>query len=322
MTVSPRRSSREAPPGGKDAFAIYLEQIGSHPLLTKDDEARLGRVIKDGLTAERLLATTRRDGHAVDAHAEAALLDAAARGRRAQEQFIAANLRLVVSVARRYEGTGVAVVDLVQEGNLGLIHAVEKFDFAKGFKFSTYAMWWIRQAISRGIANQGRAVRLPVGVVEELRTVRRAIDEAQAFGRTPTVDELAAATGFGPERVDDLLRADTAMDSLDRTIGEGDDGVLADVVGGSDDDAIDAVVDAVAQRDVVERLLRVLEPRERRLLALRYGLDGRPHNLDEIATSFGLTRERVRQIEARVRSKLRHPSLEVSVEARAMVFED
>ena len=293
----------------QDAVGAYLEAIGRHDLLTKEDEARLGRLVMDGLAAlervdsnERLSAKQRRK-----------LNDAIADGQRARDQFVVANLRLVVSIARRYQSTGLPLGDLIQLGNLGLMHAVEKFDFRKGFKFSTYATWWIRQAITRGYADTARQIRLPAHAEDTFRLVARVSDDLEArLGRTPTDDEIAEASGVDADRVREVRRFPTRMASVDAPIGDGDsdDLLLGDTIADEEMPFADDIANRDARVHVVKTMLGVLDDRERRIVELRYGLDGGgPRDLAEVGKEIGVTRERVRQIEARVLSKLRHPSM-------------
>ena len=293
----------------QDAVGAYLEAIGRHDLLTKEDEARLGRLVMDGLTAleridsnEKLSAKQRRK-----------LNEAIAEGQRARDQFVVANLRLVVSIARRYQSTGLPLGDLIQLGNLGLMHAVEKFDFRKGFKFSTYATWWIRQAITRGYADTARQIRLPAHAEDTFRLVARVSDDLEArLGRSPTDEEIAEASGVDADRVREVRRFPTRMASVDAPIGDGDsdDLLLGDTIADDELPFADDIANRDARVHVVKTMLGVLDDRERRIVELRYGLDGGgPRDLAEVGKAIGVTRERVRQIEARVLSKLRHPSM-------------
>jgi RNA polymerase sigma factor (sigma-70 family) len=305
MATRNRKRSTEQ----QDAVGAYLESIGRHDLLTKDDEARLGRLVMDGLaglerleSGDRLTPTQRRDAH-----------EAIAAGQRARDEFVVANLRLVVSIARRYQSTGLPLGDLIQLGNLGLLHAVEKFDFRKGFKFSTYATWWIRQAITRGYADTARLIRLPAHAEDTYRLVARTSDDLEArLGRQATDAEVAEASGVDASRVGDVRRFPTRMASVDAPIGDGDsdDLLLGDTIADEDSTFADEIANRDARTHVVQTMLDILDDRERRIVELRYGLDGGgPRDLAEVGKEIGVTRERVRQIEARVLSKLRHPSM-------------
>jgi RNA polymerase sigma factor (sigma-70 family) len=292
----------------EDLVRLYLHDIGKYDLLTKEAEARLAQVIDAGrlargqLTgAEEMSPSRQRD-----------LRRLVRCGEEATAVFVQANLRLVVSVAKRYQAAEMPLLDLVQEGNLGLIHAVEKFDWRKGFKFSTYATWWIRQAITRGIANSGRTVRLPVHAGDLLNRTMRARGRLEGqLGRRPTIPELAADLGVDEERVTDILRHAAEPLSLSEPLRDDGDADLGDVIA---DRAAVSPFDAAAVvllSDQVRKMLVGLDEREREILRLRFGLDGgRRHTLDEVGEVFSLTRERIRQIEARAMSKLRHPTLE------------
>ncbi|MEX2503888.1 MAG: sigma-70 family RNA polymerase sigma factor [Egicoccus sp.] len=288
-----------------DGVRQYLNAIGRVALLTAEEEVDLakryhaGVAAKQALTAPDLPPATR-----------ARLRRMTADGARAQERLVTANLRLVVSVARRYLGRGLSLLELVQEGNLGLMRGVEKFDHTKGYKFSTYATWWIRQALTRGTANKARAVRLPVHVHELVAKVRRTEFELlQVFGREPTDAEVADDLGLTIERLRELRLAGREITSLDRSIGEDSDATLGDLV--PDEDAEDPeriATDGMARREVV-LALEGLHERERGVLELRYGLLGEePRTLEEIGALYGVTRERIRQIEKKTLAKLRHPS--------------
>jgi RNA polymerase primary sigma factor len=303
----------------RDALSRYLDEIGSIALLDKAAEQRLGRLVKDGIAAELCLARAREP---LDAGVRRELEATIRRGAEAQQEFVEANLRLVVSVARRYErASGLPLGDLVQEGNLGLLRAVQKFDWEKGYKFSTYATWWIRQAITRGVSNAGRSIRIPVGVGDELRTLRRVVEAYEARGLgNPTVEQLAAETGLSPRHVGELLRVPGAVGSLDERLADGEDVTRSEFVADLSGQPVDAGLEDRLRRSVVEELLAALDARERRLLVLRHGLDGgEPRTYEQIGTVLGLTRERVRQIDARIASKLRHPSTAIGAAARELL---
>jgi RNA polymerase nonessential primary-like sigma factor len=281
---------------------VYLNGIGRTALLTAAQEVELAKGIEAGVFAQHMLDTDELDGTS-RAELRQLVLD----GHLAKNHLLEANLRLVVSLAKRYTGRGMPLLDLIQEGNLGLIRAVEKFDYTKGFKFSTYATWWIRQAITRGMADQGRTIRLPVHLVEQVNKLARIKrDLHQQLGREATHDELANEVGLTPEKVADLL--DHARDpvSLDMPVGAEEDAPLGDFIeDGEATDAESAVISGLLHDDL-RRVLATLDEREQSVIRLRYGLDdGQPHTLDQIGKRFGLSRERVRQIEREVMSKLR-----------------
>jgi RNA polymerase primary sigma factor len=286
-----------------DLFRQYLREIGRIPLLTAAEEVELARRVEAGLFAEEKL------GNAPDLDSQLALdLDRlVVMGRMAKRRLIEANLRLVVSVAKRYVGRGLTMLDLVQEGNLGLIRAVEKFDYARGYKFSTYATWWIRQAMSRALADQARTIRVPVHVVELInRVVRVQRRMLQERGYEPTPAEVAAHLDLAPERVSEVLRLAQEPVSLHAPVGEEDDVALGDLI--EDGDATSPVESAafLLLREHLEAVLSTLGERERKVVQLRYGLaDGRPRTLEEIGRIFGVTRERIRQIESKTLNKLR-----------------
>jgi RNA polymerase sigma factor (sigma-70 family) len=322
--VAPNPAFTDTTPSGsapREAIGVYLEEIRSIALLDKAAEQRLGKLVKSGLAAEALLAQSNAP---IDDVTRRQLTRAVRAGARAQQEFVEANLRLVVSIARRYErASGIPLGDLVQEGNLGLLRAVQKFDWEKGYKFSTYATWWIRQAITRGVANSARAIRLPVGVGDELRLLRRCLDSLDAQGVThPSLERLAAETGLNPRHIRDLLRVAGPVDSLDEHLGDGDDLTRGDFVADPTGVPIDGGLDDELRHEVIDELLVSLDERERRLLVLRHGLDrgAEPRTFEEVGQILGLTRERVRQIEARIRSKLRHPSVEIGVAARELLL--
>ena len=288
-----------------DPVKAYLSAIGRTPLLTAEQEVELAQRIEVGLYAAHLAAA----GDTTSAtHAE--LTELAADGRRARAHMLEANLRLVVSIAKRYPLRGLSFLDIVQEGNLGLVRAVEKFDYTKGFKFSTYATWWVRQAIGRAMAEQSRTVRLPVHMVEKVSKMERTERVLrQELGRDPSLEELATAYGGTPAEIEDLRRVSRSTVSLDTPVGDDGETRVGDLV--VDRDAPDAmeIVEQRAMNDLLHRALAGLPEREATILALRFGLvDGRRHTLDEIGRQIGLTRERVRQLEKQALTELRHPS--------------
>lgn len=299
----PARARADTSGPSSDLFRQYLREIGRIPLLTAAEEVELARRVEAGLFAEEKLSST------PDLESRLALdLDRlVVMGRMAKRRLIEANLRLVVSVAKRYVGRGLTMLDLVQEGNLGLIRAVEKFDYARGYKFSTYATWWIRQAMSRALADQARTIRVPVHVVELInRVVRVQRRMLQERGYEPTPEEVAAHLDLLPERVSEVLRLAQEPVSLHAPVGEEDDVALGDLI--EDGDATSPVESAafLLLREHLEAVLSTLGERERKVVQLRYGLaDGRPRTLEEIGRIFGVTRERIRQIESKTLNKLR-----------------
>lgn len=286
-----------------DLFRQYLREIGRIPLLTAAEEVELARRVEAGLFAEEKLSSTPD----LDSRLAHDLDRLVVMGRMAKRRLIEANLRLVVSVAKRYVGRGLTMLDLVQEGNLGLIRAVEKFDYARGYKFSTYATWWIRQAMSRALADQARTIRVPVHVVELInRVVRVQRRLLQERGCEPTADEVAAQLDLPPERIGEVLRLAQEPVSLHAPVGEEDDVALGDLI--EDGDAASPVESAafLLLRQHLDVVLSTLGERERKVVQLRYGLaDGRPRTLEEIGRIFGVTRERIRQIESKTLNKLR-----------------
>ncbi|GAA0974446.1 RNA polymerase sigma factor [Acrocarpospora macrocephala] len=293
-----------------DSVHTYLKSIGRRTLLTAAQEVELARRIEAGLYAEYKLEEAEESGERMPPGFREDLEWVIEDGRRAKDHMLEANLRLVVSVAKKYTDRGMALLDVVQEGNLGLIRAVEKFDYTKGFKFSTYAMWWIRQAIQRGFADSARTIRLPVHVLEMLSKLSRVErDMHQRLGREPTPEELAVELDKTPDQIEDLLRTSRQPISLDSTIGEDGETRIGDLI--EDVDSLEAseVVDRQLLAEQLRGVLSNLSPREARIMALRFGLaDGKPHTLDEIGKHLGLTRERIRQLEKESLSKLRHPS--------------
>jgi len=292
--------------GGPDAdlLRMYLNEIGQHDLLTREDEQRIGRVIEAGRRASATLST---DGGQLPDRAAADLEAQVAAGRCAEKAFVEANLRLVVSIAKRYQSSGLPLLDLVQEGNMGLIHALEKFDFGRGFKFSTYATWWIRQAITRAVANTSRTIRLPVHAGETVSRVQRAkIHLESELGRAPRVEELAAECDLGCDRVTEALRLAPHPTSIFEPLGADGDMTLADVV--QDPDALPAIDQIIAANLPVHvaQLLGTLGEDERKVVSLRYGFDrGQPRTLAEVGRMCGLSAEGVRQVERRALAKLR-----------------
>ena len=293
-------------PAMGDSVHTYLKSIGRTSLLTAEQEVDLAKRIEAGLFAEHKLDTEpdlspelRRDLELV-----------AEDGRRAKAHMLEANLRLVVSVAKKYSDRGLSLLDVVQEGNLGLIRAVEKFDYTKGYKFSTYAMWWIRQAIQRGFADSARTIRLPVHVLEMLSKLSRVErDMHQRLGREPTPEELAVELDRTPDQIEELLRTSRQPISLDSTIGEDGETSIGDLIEDVDAPEASELVDRQLMAEQLRSALDALTPREATIMAMRFGLyDGNPHTLDEIGRALGLTRERIRQLEKQSLSKLRHPS--------------
>jgi len=289
-----------------DLLRRYLQEIGGHELLTAADEVALGQAIRLGRDAESALEST---AGRLPVGAREELEQVAALGRRATQRFIQCNLRLVVSIARRYQPCALPLLDLIQEGNLGLIRAVERFDHERGFKFSTYATWWIRQAISRAVADKSRTIRVPVHMVEAVGQVTRSTGRlARALGREPTVAEIAADTGLRPDKVEEARRVAPDPVSLFEHVGD-DDAELIDFLA---DPAATASFDealVAAEAEELRAVLARLSLREQRVLELRFGLAGdRTRTLEEVGREFQLTRERIRQIEAKAMSKLRHPS--------------
>jgi RNA polymerase primary sigma factor len=293
-------------PAMGDSVHTYLKSIGRTSLLTAEQEVDLAKRIEAGLFAEHKLDTEpdlsedfRRDLEAV-----------AEDGRRAKAHMLEANLRLVVSVAKKYTDRGLSLLDVVQEGNLGLIRAVEKFDYSKGYKFSTYAMWWIRQAIQRGFADSARTIRLPVHVLEMLSKLSRVErDMHQRLGREPTPEELAVELDRTPDQIEELLRTSRQPISLDSTIGEDGETSIGDLIEDVDAPEASEMVDRQLMAEQLRSALDALTPREATIMSMRFGLyDGNPHTLDEIGRALGLTRERIRQLEKQSLSKLRHPS--------------
>ena len=293
-------------PAMGDSVHTYLKSIGRTSLLTAEQEVDLAKRIEAGLFAEHKLETAT----GLDEKFRRDLELVAEDGRRAKAHMLEANLRLVVSVAKKYSDRGLSLLDVVQEGNLGLIRAVEKFDYTKGYKFSTYAMWWIRQAIQRGFADSARTIRLPVHVLEMLSKLSRVErDMHQRLGREPTPEELAVELDRTPDQIEELLRTSRQPISLDSTIGEDGETSIGDLIEDVDAPEASELVDRQLMAEQLRSALDALTPREATIMAMRFGLyDGNPHTLDEIGRALGLTRERIRQLEKQSLSKLRHPS--------------
>ena len=290
----------------EDLVRLYLTDIGQYPLLTKDDEVRLAQQIEAGNEAREEL----ESADSLSAARKRELRRSSRQGEEAERTFVQSNLRLVVSIAKKYQASGLPLLDLIQEGNLGLMHAVEKFDWRKGFKFSTYATWWIRQAITRGIANTGRTIRLPVHAGDTLARLQKARARLELkLGRPATLSELAAEVEMPEDKVTEALRFAAEPLSLSEPLREDGDAELGDVVEDRSADSPFEVAATALLPDEISRLLAPLDEREREILKLRFGLDrGEPRTLEEVGEHFNLTRERIRQIEARAMSKLRHPS--------------
>jgi RNA polymerase primary sigma factor len=288
-----------------DTVSLYLKQMGQVPLLTGAQEVLLARQIEEGnsarvnLTNNKCMATEERIN----------LLKAVKVGDVARTKLVEANTRLVVSVAKKYLGQGVPLLDLIQEGNIGLMKAVEKFDYHRGYKFSTYATWWIRQGITRALAQQSRLIRLPVHAGDQIRRIYRTIEQSeQETGRRPTPEEIAEQTGINVGKVERLLRISRYPVSLERPVGDDGDTEFGDFIEDEDSPAPTDVAYQRLLREALEEVMTALSPREARILRLRFGLkDGRFHTLEEVGEKFGLTRERIRQIEHQALDRLRHP---------------
>jgi RNA polymerase primary sigma factor len=293
-----------------DSVRAYLKQIGKVALLNAEQEVELAKRIEAGLYAQERLRVAAEEGDRLPTTSRRDLNWVVRDGNRAKNHLLEANLRLVVSLAKRYTGRGMAFLDLIQEGNLGLIRAVEKFDYSKGYKFSTYATWWIRQAITRAMADQARTIRIPVHMVEVINKLGRIQRELlQDLGREPTPEELGREMDIPPEKVLEIQQYAREPISLDQTIGDEGDSQLGDFI--EDSEAVVAV-DAVSftlLQDQLQAVLETLSEREAGVVRMRFGLtDGQPRTLDEIGQVYGVTRERIRQIESKTMSKLRHPS--------------
>ncbi len=293
-----------------DPVRMYLKEIGKVPLLTAAQEIDLAMKIEAGVAATVELEKAEEEGIELARRERRRFTRVEQVGLDAKQQLIEANLRLVVSIAKRYVGRGMLFLDLIQEGNLGLIRAVEKFDYTKGFKFSTYATWWIRQAITRAIADQARTIRIPVHMVETInKLVRIQRQLLQELGRDPSPEEIGEKMGLTAERVREIQKISQEPVSLETPIGEEEDSQLGDFI---EDDAAIVPPDAASFSMMQEQLSKVLgglAERERKVIMLRFGLeDGHPHTLEEVGREFGVTRERIRQIESKTLAKLRHPN--------------
>ena len=317
-TSKPKRSSRARARRADtstvmltgDPVRMYLKEIGKVDLLTASEEVNLAMKIEAGTEATQKLEDFEDEKIELSRAEQRRLMRIEQVGLDAKQQLISANLRLVVSIAKRYVGRGMLFLDLIQEGNLGLIRAVEKFDYTKGFKFSTYATWWIRQAITRAIADQARTIRIPVHMVETINKLIRVQRQLlQDLGRDPTPEEIGAEMGMSPDRVREIQKISQEPVSLETPIGEEEDSQLGDFI--EDSTAIappDAASDSML-REPLEQVLDGLADRERKVIKFRFGLeDGRPRTLEEVGREFGVTRERIRQIESKTLAKLRHPS--------------
>jgi RNA polymerase nonessential primary-like sigma factor len=304
QTEAEIQSDLDAQSPAADLVRVYLNGIGKTALLTAADEVELAKRIEAGVFAAHLLEDPTAE---IDPERAKDLRMVARDGRRARAHLLEANLRLVVSLAKRYTGRGMPLLDLIQEGNLGLIRAVEKFDYAKGFKFSTYATWWIRQAITRGMADQARTIRLPVHLVEQVNKLARIKrDLHQTLGREATNEELAEESGLAVEKVADLLDHSRDPVSLDMPVGSEEEAPLGDFIEDAEATDAESTVISGLLHDDMRRVIATLDEREQNVIRLRYGLDdGQPRTLDQIGKQFGLSRERVRQIEREVMSKLR-----------------
>jgi RNA polymerase primary sigma factor len=289
-----------------DSISLYLKEIGRIPLLTAEQEVSLAKRMEAGRFAKRRLSKDGKMSLADIEEQQYLIRD----GQAAQEHLIKANSRLVVSVAKKYVGRGVPFLDLIQEGNIGLIRAVKKFDYRRGYKFSTYATWWIRQAVTRAIADQGRTIRVPVHMYEQINRLARVSRQlVQELGRDPTMEEIAEELGVSPKKVERIIKVSQRPLSLEMPVGEEDDSFLGDFI---EDGEAPSPTDQASQqllREQIDDIFASLTPREVRILQLRFGLvDGYSYTLEEVGKKFGVTRERIRQIEAQALGRLRHPS--------------
>jgi RNA polymerase primary sigma factor len=309
--VASREALRMSAGGSSDPVRMYLREIGRVPLLNAQDEVDLAKKIEAGMMAAERLADLEAGGEiaSVEAGERRRLERLVKRGERAKSELTQANLRLVVSIAKRYVGRGMLILDLIQEGILGLMRAVEKFDYTKGFKFSTYATWWIRQAITRAIADQARTIRIPVHMVESINKVHRVQRQMlQELEREPTVEELADKVDMSEARVREIMRISQDLLSLDSPVGEEDDSNLADFIEDQQAEAPAEMAAKMMLNSAVEEALQELNDREKAVVRMRFGLDdGQARTLEEVGREFGVTRERIRQIESKTLAKLRHP---------------
>jgi RNA polymerase primary sigma factor len=287
-----------------DPISLYLREIGRVPLLTAQEEVILAKAMEQGKLAYRSLARGVKN-----ARDRQRLVNKMQEGDGARDHLIRANSRLVVSVAKKYLGRGVPFLDLIQEGNIGLIRAVKKFDYKRGYKFSTYATWWIRQAVTRAIADQGRTIRVPVHMCDQINRMARATRElAQDLGREPTTEEIAVQLGVPPKKVQKIIKVAQRPLSLETPVGEDEDSSLGDFIEDRDAETPPEAASYAFLRDQLDDLLTSLTPREVRILQMRFGLvDGHCYTLEEVGRRFGVTRERIRQIEAQALGRLRHP---------------
>lgn len=296
--------------GIDDPVRMYLKEIGKFNLLSPDEEVALAKEIAAGVEAKAQLEEMEASGEEIPDEVRSELKKIIAKGERSKQRLSEANLRLVVSIAKRYTGRGMMFLDLIQEGNLGLIKAVEKFDFTKGYKFSTYATWWIRQAITRAIADQARTIRIPVHMVETINKVIRVSRQLlQELGHDPTPEEIAEEMGMDVDKVREILKIAQEPVSLETPIGEEEDSHLGDFIQDEDASEPSEVASYTLLKEQLVEVLSTLTPREEKVLKLRFGIeDGRTRTLEEVGKEFHVTRERIRQIEAKALRKLRHPS--------------
>jgi len=301
---------RLGPDGGPDAVRLYLNEIGQVDLLTADDERRLGKAIRDGLEAQREIDA---QGESLGLKERRALQRVVSEGNAAKDHMVRANLRLVVSIARRYDRKELQLADLIQEGNIGLMHATEKYDFQKGFKFSTYATWWIRQAMTRALADQGRNIRIPGHMMEIVNRIHRVERELYSeLGRDPSPEEVAARSDVSVERLLEIMQITIPTASLDAPVGvDSDDLTVGDTIANPNSmDDPQETTERLQLIEAISAMLQGLPERDKEILAMRFGIEkyaGRPHKLEDVAKQMKVTRERVRQIEQKTLARLRHP---------------